>query len=211
MSWEAATDLLLPHTVLQQLSLFESMLSDSKFTLNGTWRQRCFGGCDSNINNDALQRLVFSGPPDIPEHCSGLCRVPVRPMNSKREAKDWTYQDRLSPESPLTGEYIKILPQSKQGKDDVVVGPREMGDGLGPWVLRSSRRQTLLQTWKLAPFRLWRLTNLRERKRQRTRSLWYTCHCVEMSSKLSKSDAYLRLYIAQMFSYTKHIFFYTFI
>lgn len=32
----------------------------------------------------------------------------------------------------LTGEYIKMMPwQSKQGKDDVIIGPWEIGDGQG--------------------------------------------------------------------------------
>lgn len=72
------------------------------------------------------------------------------------KVNDWTYQDSLSPEilSPLqTAEYIKMMPrQSKQGKDDVVIGPREMGGGraAGLRELRS-QRETPLQTWKLSP------------------------------------------------------------
>lgn len=72
----------------------------------------------------------------------------------KRKANDWTYQDTLSPESlssQPTAEYIKMMPrQSKQGKDDVIIGPGEIGDGPGHRELRS-QRQTRLQTWKLAP------------------------------------------------------------
>lgn len=33
--------------------------------------------------------------------------------------------------SRTTGECIKILSRSKQGKDDVVIGPLEIGDGRG--------------------------------------------------------------------------------
>lgn len=34
--------------------------------------------------------------------------------------------------SMLTGEYINMMPwQSKQGRDDVIIGPQEIGDGLG--------------------------------------------------------------------------------
>lgn len=93
-----------------------------------------FLGCDSNINNDLLQQLVVKGSPDIPENCSGLYQVGRRPLNSQAKANDWTCQDTLSPESLSslpTGEYIKILPQSKQGKDDVIIGPQEIGDGRG--------------------------------------------------------------------------------
>lgn len=43
----------------KQLSLFESMPTDLEFIYNDTHRQNCFGGCDSNINNDLLQQLVF--------------------------------------------------------------------------------------------------------------------------------------------------------
>lgn len=55
-------------------------------------------------------------------------------MNWKMKANDWTYQDTLSPESlsfQPTAEYVKILLQSKQGKDDVIIGPLEIGDGQG--------------------------------------------------------------------------------
>lgn len=37
----------------------------------------------------------------------------------------------VSSDSMPTGEYIKILPQSKQGKDDVIIGPLEIGAGRG--------------------------------------------------------------------------------
>lgn len=88
-------------------------------------------------------------------------------MNSKAKANDWTYQDTLSPESlssPPTGEYIKILSQSRQVKVDVIIGPREIGDGRGHG---SSEVRSRLdyKLGNLPPLHLWRLSFTNPKKR----------------------------------------------